>query len=97
MAGQGTRWTAKNKRGPEISTSQSVVSAWVIPTNEELLIAATYKFSPRVGESRSNKARGRSRRVTFSCTLCLPSYITRMVLDLRLLNSRAIVRGLFDV
>ena len=27
------------KRGPEISTSRSKVSVWVIPTNEELMIA----------------------------------------------------------
>jgi len=30
---------ANDKRGPRISTPQSKVSAWVIPTNEELMIA----------------------------------------------------------
>jgi acetate kinase len=30
---------ANAKKGPRISTSQSKVSAWVIPTNEELMIA----------------------------------------------------------
>ena len=31
--------SANSKRGPEISTSNSKVSVWVIPTNEELMIA----------------------------------------------------------
>jgi len=31
--------SANDKRGPQISTSRSKVSAWVIPTNEELMIA----------------------------------------------------------
>jgi acetate kinase len=31
--------SANDKRGPEISTSNSKVSVWVIPTNEELMIA----------------------------------------------------------
>ncbi len=31
--------SANRKRGPEISTSQSRISVWVIPTNEELMIA----------------------------------------------------------
>jgi acetate kinase len=31
--------SANHKRGPEISTSNSKVSVWVIPTNEELMIA----------------------------------------------------------
>jgi acetate kinase len=30
---------ANANRGPRISTSRSKVSAWVVPTNEELLIA----------------------------------------------------------
>jgi acetate kinase len=31
--------SANDKRGPEISTSRSKISVWVIPTNEELMIA----------------------------------------------------------
>ena len=31
--------SANEKRGPEISTSRSKISVWVIPTNEELMIA----------------------------------------------------------
>jgi acetate kinase len=31
--------TANHNQGPEISTTRSKVSAWVIPTNEELMIA----------------------------------------------------------
>jgi acetate kinase len=31
--------SANEKRGPEISTADSSVSVWVIPTNEELMIA----------------------------------------------------------
>jgi acetate kinase len=31
--------SANDKRGPEISTTHSKVSVWVIPTNEELMIA----------------------------------------------------------
>jgi acetate kinase len=31
--------TANERKGPRISTTQSKVSAWVIPTNEELMIA----------------------------------------------------------
>lgn len=31
--------TANDNRGPEISTSSSKISVWVIPTNEELMIA----------------------------------------------------------
>jgi acetate kinase len=30
---------ANHNRGPEISTASSKVSVWVIPTNEELMIA----------------------------------------------------------
>jgi acetate kinase len=30
---------ANTNRGPRISTSRSKVSAWVIPTNEEIMIA----------------------------------------------------------
>ena len=43
---ESSRWlgleldeSANENRGPEISTSNSKVSAWVIPTNEELMIA----------------------------------------------------------
>jgi acetate kinase len=31
--------SANRNRGPEISTSRSKISVWVIPTNEELMIA----------------------------------------------------------
>jgi acetate kinase len=44
--GQASRWlgieldeTANERGGPRISRSDSSVSAWVIPTNEELMIA----------------------------------------------------------
>ena len=43
---EASRWlgveideTKNNNQGPQISTTKSRISAWVIPTNEELMIA----------------------------------------------------------
>jgi acetate kinase len=47
---------ANDAGGPRISRSGSAVSAWVIPTNEELMIARHTQAVLGLGKARSKRA-----------------------------------------